>query len=79
MLKFHSTGELGVTKAEVFFPNKRGASVLKTKRFGEPDLFDVTLMLGTQGKSDIDPSTCILTDEIGCDEMLEKIRILSPD
>ena len=77
MLKFNSTGEPGASRAEVFFLNKRGASILKTKTIGEPDVYEVAELFGTPEDNDLDFSTIETTDEAGCAEMLERIRVLS--
>lgn len=80
MLKFHSTGVLGTSKAEVFFPNKKGVSILRTKKSGHADSFRATMLVGTEEDHDIDLSTTLHTDEVSkCDEMLDKVRILSSD
>jgi len=79
MLKFHSTGEYGVSKAEVFFPNKRGLVVLKDKSTRETK-FDAIPVIGTQKKYDSDPAHPAIMAEAEREvlEMLESIRILSP-
>jgi hypothetical protein len=81
MLKFHSTGESGVLVAEVFFANKRGASILKSKSFGEVRYEIDRMIMNHYQKPDIDPfyPTVIVGNEIDCNEVLESIRILSPD
>ena len=79
MLTFNSTGEPGASRAEIFFPNRRGVSILRTKIIGEPDVFEVAELFGTPEDNDLDFSTVETTDEAGCDEMLERIRILIPE
>lgn len=79
MLKFSLTSEPGESKAEIMFPNKNGVEVVRTQTPGEPDSFDVTIIKEIEGRIDIYPSTSILTDELGCNEIVEKIRTLSPD
>lgn len=75
MLKIHSTGASQLK--EVFFPNNLGALILKSP--GESEELKVAMIKGTEDDYDIDPSTLLTTDEIGCTEMLDKIRNLCPD
>lgn len=79
MLTFHSTGVSGITRAEIFFPNNFGASILKTTIPGEPDEFEITVAKGNKGNFDIYPSTCLLTNEEGCGYLVNSIRNLAPD
>lgn len=79
MLNFHSTGVSGICKAEIFFPNNFGASILRRSTPDEPDEFEITVVSGTEDNFDINPHTCLLTNEEGCDYLLNSIRMLAPD
>ena len=78
MSQTHSVRASGTSTTEVFFPNNMGASILRTKK-GKVDEFDVTLIVGTEDDFDWYPKNSVITDEGGCREMLEKIRMLAPD
>lgn len=77
MLTAHSKGVSSLT--QVFFPNNMGASILRRSMPGGTSEFKVAVITGTENNYDIDPSTLLTTDEIGCGETLDKIRGLRPD
>ncbi len=80
MLKFHSTGEAGTYAAEIHFPNKLGAYILKRKTIGEPTVFEVSVLKDTNLiAQDLDNSSTIAVSECCVEEEIERIRTWKPD
>ena len=80
MLKFHSTGEAGTSAAEIHFPNKRGAYILKRKTIGEPTVFEVSELKDTSLVSqDLDNASTVTMCEECVEEEIGRIRRMKPD